>query len=124
MGTERKRILYVQPNNEVGGSDIALLRLIQGLDRQRVEPCVVLPSNGPMTRLLQAEGVRLLFLPMTQLRTLPSPGYQARYLARVWPTVRDLALLIREERVDIVHTNSLYCLYGGFAARLAHKPHL
>ena len=124
MAAERKRILYVHPNNEVGGSDIALLRLIQGLDRTRIDPVVVLPGAGPMTALLEAEGVRLHVLPMTQLRTLPSPSYQARYLARLWPTVRDLAALIRAERADLVHTNSLYCLYGGFAARLARRPHL
>jgi glycosyltransferase involved in cell wall biosynthesis len=124
VDAERRRILYVHPNNEVGGSDIALLRLLQGLDRERVDPIVVLPGDGPMTPLLQAEGARLHMLPMTQLRTLPSPSYQARYLARMWPTVRDLAKLIRAERADLVHTNSLYCLYGGFAARLARTPHL
>lgn len=124
MDAERRRILYVHPNNEVGGSDIALLRLLQGLDRDRVEPIVVLPGDGPMTPLLAAEGVRLHMLPMTQLRTLPSPSYQARYLARMWPTVRGLATLIGAERAHLVHTNSLYCLYGAFAARLAGVPHL
>ncbi len=124
MAADRRRILYVHPNNEVGGSDIALLRFLQGLDRDRVEASVVMPGDGPMTPLLQAEGVRVHMLPMMQLRTLPSPSYQARYLARMWPTVRDLAALMRAERAELVHTNSLYCLYGGFAARLARVPHL
>lgn len=124
MTAERRRILFVHPNNEVGGSDIALVRLIEGLGPDRYDATIVLPGEGPMTARLTAAGARVRMLPMQQLRTLPSPGYQARYLARMWPTVRDLAAVIREERAELVHTNSLYCLYGGFAARLARTPHV
>lgn len=124
MADERRRILYVQPNSEVGGSDIALLRTVEALDPTRFAPVVVLPSEGPLAPMLRAAGASVRLLPMMQLRTLPSPAYQARYLGRMLPTVRRLAALIREERAELVHTNSLYCLYGGFAARLASCPHL
>lgn len=124
MADDRRRILYVQPNSEVGGSDIALLRTVEALDPARFAPVVVLPAEGPLAPLLRAAGATVRLLPMMQLRTLPSPSYQSRYLARMWPTVRRLAALMREERAELVHTNSLYCLYGGFAARLAGVPHL
>lgn len=124
MDVERRRILYVQPNSEVGGSDIALLRTVEALDPDQFAPVVVLPAEGPLAPMLRAAGATVRLLPMMQLRTLPSPTYQSRYLARIWPTVRRLAALMREERAELVHTNSLYCLYGGFAARLAGVPHL
>lgn len=124
MPSERRRILYVQPNSEVGGSDIALLRMVEALDPERFAPVVVLPAEGPLAPMLRAAGATVRLLPMVQLRTLPSPVYQSRYLAYLLPTVRRLATLIREERAELVHTNSLYCLYGGFAARLAGCPHL
>ncbi|MGK7863239.1 glycosyltransferase family 4 protein [Falsiroseomonas sp. E2-1-a4] len=124
MDAERRRILYVQPNSEVGGSDIALLRTVEALDPARFAPVVVLPAEGPLAPMLRAAGATVRLLPMMQLRTLPSPAYQSRYLARIWPTVRRLAALMREEKAELVHTNSLYCLYGGFAARLAGVPHL
>ncbi|UFN49755.1 glycosyltransferase family 4 protein [Roseomonas sp. OT10] len=120
----RRRVLFVQPNSEVGGSDLALLRFVEALDRTRYEPVVLLPKEGPLAPRLRAAGAALHLVPMMQLRTLPSPGYQARYLARIWPTVRAIARLIREERIDFVHSNSLYCLYGAFAARVAKVPHL
>ena len=50
MEAERRRILYVQPNSEVGGSDIALLRTVAALDPQRFAPIVVLPAEGPVNR--------------------------------------------------------------------------
>jgi glycosyltransferase involved in cell wall biosynthesis len=124
MLAEPKRILYVQPNNEVGGSDIALLRTIGELDRTRYQPIVVLPNDGPLSEPLRQAGAELHFTAMKQLRTLPSPSYQARYLAAIVPTVRRLRALIDDRGIALVHTNSLYCLYGAWAARLAGRPHL
>ena len=124
MTGSRARILYVQPNSEVGGSDLALVRLVSALDTDRYEPIVLLPREGPMVTRLQAAGAQVRFVPMIQLRTLPSLAYQARYLAHFWVTVAKIAWLIRRERIDLVHTNSLYALYGAFAARLTGRRHV
>ncbi len=124
MASKRARILYVQPNSEVGGSDLALLRLVSSLDQQRYEPIVLLPQDGPLVSRFRDAGIRTLFLPMMQLRTLPSLSYQMRYLAMFWVTVARMRKVIRDERIDLVHTNSLYALYGGFAALFAGRAHV
>jgi glycosyltransferase involved in cell wall biosynthesis len=61
---------------------------------------------------------------MRQLRTVRSPMYQLAYLLEFWPTVIRLAWLLRREHADLVHTNSMFCLYGAFAARLAGVRHV
>jgi glycosyltransferase involved in cell wall biosynthesis len=119
-----RRVLYVQPNNEVGGSDIALLRLVSALDRTRYTPVVVLPGDGPLSDLMRKAGAELRFSPMRQLRTVPSPGYQLAYLAGIAPTVVRLRRLIHQDRIAFVHTNSLFSFYGAWAARLAGRPHV
>ena len=124
MTGQRTRILYVQPNSEVGGSDLALLRLVAALDLAAYEPIVVLPKDGPMVRRLEAAGARVCFVPMLQLRTLPSLSYQIRYLGSFWFTVARLARLIRRERIALVHSNSLYALYGAFAAAVTRRRHV
>jgi glycosyltransferase involved in cell wall biosynthesis len=124
MPADRQRILYVQPNSEIGGSDLALLRIVAALDLDRFDPIVLLPQEGPLAPRLREAGAAVRLVPMMQLRTLPSPTYQARYLARFWPTVTQIARVIRDERAALVHTNSLYSLYGAFAARAARRPHL
>lgn len=121
---ERPRVLYIQPNSEVGGSDLALLRMVESLDRDRFEPVAVLPKEGPMVTRLREAGAQVHLVPMMQLRTLPSPGYHLRYLAQFWPTVFRLGRLIRRERIALVHSNSLYSLYGAFAAGITRTPHL
>jgi glycosyltransferase involved in cell wall biosynthesis len=124
MPVAPKRVLYIQPNNEIGGSDIALLRLIEQLDRARYLPIVALPVDGPLSEPLRRAGAELHVLPMRQLRTVPSPGYQARYVVSLVPTIRRLCALISDRAIDLVHTNSLYCPYGAWAARFSLRPHI
>jgi glycosyltransferase involved in cell wall biosynthesis len=119
-----RTVAYIQATSEVGGSDIALWHLVSHLDRTACRPIAVLPAIGPLVPKLEAAGCKVLIEPMVQLRPVRQPGYQARYLIQFWPTVFRIAGLLRRERVDLVHTNSLYSLYGGWAARLAGVPHV
>jgi len=109
-------VLYIQPSSEIGGSDIALYRLVAELDRTRYRPVVVLPRDGPLVANLRAVDVAVRFLPMMQLRPVRDPAYQLRFALRFWPVVVRLARLIRRERAQIVHSNSLYTFYGMWAS--------
>jgi glycosyltransferase involved in cell wall biosynthesis len=121
---KRATVLYVQPNSEIGGSDICLLRMIQALDQDRFAPVVVVPRDGPLVPAFQQEGARVRFVEMAHLRTKLSPLYQSGYAAKYWPTVLKLKQTILEEQAAVVHTNSLYSLYGAWAARFAGRPHV
>jgi glycosyltransferase involved in cell wall biosynthesis len=117
-------IVYVQPTSEVGGSDVALARLVKHLDRSRYRPVVVLPRQGPVVPLLTAAGAEVRILPMRQLRSLPSVSYQARFVAGFASTVARLRKVLMEENAQLVHSNSLFSLYGAWAAASLHVPHV
>lgn len=119
-----RHVLYVQPNSEVGGSDIALARTVEAMAGTGQKSTVVLPGDGPLVQRLRDAGASVQFVPMQQLRTLPSLRYQGRYLAHFLPSVLRLARVIRIAQPDLVHSNSLFCLYGAFASALARTPHL
>ena len=42
------RVLFVDHTAKMGGGEIALLNLVQNLDRSRFEPVVALFSDGPL----------------------------------------------------------------------------
>ena len=121
---QRTTVIYIQPNSEIGGSDICLLRMIEALDKDRFAPVVIVPRDGPLVPGFQAEGAKVRFIEMAYLTTKPSPSHHFHYLRKYWPTVLALKRAILEEHGDIVHTNSLYSLYGAWAARLAGRPHV
>ena len=125
-----RRVLYLDHTAALGGAEIALLRLLQHLDRGRWEPVVVLGEEGrlaPQLRSMQIPtGIRDFPRRLADLhqdgirpRSLASP---ARLAALAW-YVRGLAGLLRELRIDLVHTNSWRAsLVGAIAGKAAGVP--
>ena len=124
-GDRLVRVLYLQSNSEIGGSDVALLRIVENLDPSRFRPVVVLPSRGPLTKAFEERGAKVFIVSgMLKLTTRKGPLYHLRYLANYPVTVARLVRLIRREQIELVHTNTLHNLYGYLAARLARLPHV
>ena len=118
-------VLYLQSNSEIGGSDVCLLRMLENLDLDRFRPVVVLPSRGPLTKALEERGAKVVVMRgMLKLTTRKGRLYHLRYLANYPAAVARLVLLIRRERIALVHTNTLHNLYGWLSARLARLPHV
>jgi glycosyltransferase involved in cell wall biosynthesis len=119
------RILYLHTTSEVGGSDISLLRLIEGLDRNTFSPVVLLPSDGPLVETLRGAGADVSVLPaLWKLTSRRGTAFLARFALHYPLAVRTLAALIRRERIALVHTNTIHNLYGGAAAARARVPHV
>ena len=124
-----KTILFVHNSNDLYGADMVLFNLIQALDRKEFRPIVVLPRDvrhiGRLSVKLQAIGIPCRFLALGVLRRKYLTPLQAGPLlaALVYATAA-LCALIRREKVDIVHTNTLTILASPFAARLMNRPHI
>ncbi len=108
-----------------GGAEKVLLRLIEGLDRRRFEPVVVVPGRGAFSRRLEELGIRYHVVSQFWMvfRGAKAPVLAVNCLLNLGP-VRRLRRLIAEERIDLVYTNSVVIFGGGVAARLAGVPHV
>jgi glycosyltransferase involved in cell wall biosynthesis len=121
--------MYFDHTAMLGGGEIALLNLISNLDREVVRPLVVLCSDGPLAEALRpiAE-VKVLEL-SDEIRRAKKDGLgfasflRVKQLLQVAHYINKLRRLIRQNEIDIVHTNSLKSdIIGGLAARLAFTP--
>ncbi|TAK14270.1 MAG: glycosyltransferase [Acidobacteria bacterium] len=118
-------VLFLHTTSEIGGSDVSLVRLVEGLDRRRYAVIVVLPSDGPLVARLAAAGARVEVMPsLLKLTSRRGAGFLVRFAINYPRAVRALVALIRRERVAIVHTNTIHNLYGVTAARWAGVPHV
>lgn len=105
----RTRILYCEGNIDgtIGGSYYSLLYLIEGLDKARYEPILILHRDSAMRPRFEAAGaeVRILERPhpvRAPLAVVQSALNFFRFnLYVVW-----LARLLRRERIDLVHLNN------------------
>lgn len=120
-----RTILYLQPTSEIGGSDVSLWHLVGRLDGARYRRLVLLPAHGPLVAELTQAGADVRLVPtLKKLTSRRGRGYLASYLANYPRAVAAVVQIIRAERVDLVHTNTLHCWYGFAAASLARRPHV
>jgi glycosyltransferase involved in cell wall biosynthesis len=107
------RVLYVSALGERGGVEVVLLNILRCLDHSQFVPAVVLLQDGPFAREVRDTGTDTWVVQSGRVRNLMS-GTRA---------VLRLRKIIKQERIDVVHTlNAKAHLYGGSAAALSGKP--
>ena len=123
----RLRVVYLDHCARLSGGELALLRLLGGLDE--IDAHVILGEDGPLVEELRRAGVSVEVLEVADsarsiARDRVRPGrLPLSALGHTASHVVRLARRLRQLRPDLVHTNSLKsALYGGAAARLASVP--
>lgn len=103
------RIVFISTSLSTGGAEMMLLKLLERLDRTRVEPAVISMTDlGEIGPRIAALGIPLQVLGM-RAGAIPKPSHFFRLLR-----------VIRAWRPDVVHTWMYHAdLLGGLAARLA-----
>jgi glycosyltransferase involved in cell wall biosynthesis len=120
MRGPRSTVLFVHASADLYGSDITLLQLVCGLDRERFEALVVVPYGGPLVSRLRRAGAEVLVrsdLPVIRRQHMSAGGIL--HLALSVRSLWWLANLVRERKVALVHNNTLGVLPAGLASRLA-----
>jgi glycosyltransferase involved in cell wall biosynthesis len=126
----RLRVAIVDHTAVLSGAEIALVRLIEALDRDMVDPVVVLFEDGPLCKQLRLDGVEVIVVPLAadtraasrdSLFGGPVTAFR-RGLSTAIFLVR-LRRVLRHLRVDVVHTTSLKAdILGGLATRSLRRP--
>ena len=121
-----KKILFLSHSSGLGGAQKNLLELLEGLDREKYIPFVLLPETGPLVGRMDALGVEWIIYPIPWWFSKGEQNfYQFRiFMSRIWGRVSFLRKLIRDKSIDLVYTNTIACIDGGVAAKLEGKPHI
>lgn len=113
---------------ELGGAEIALLRLADAIDRDAFELIACLCAGGPFERELIARGIRVCRMEAEGLeRRTRADARSAWTMLRSIPTTQRLARRLRtviaRERADLVVANSLKAaIMTAIAAPMARRP--
>lgn len=123
------KVCYVTHKSNLTGANRSLLDLLDGLDRDVVEPCVLVGRKGPLLKELQQRGIpycyafipptlnsdrRILNLLKTILNTEPVNRLG------IWSCKR----VFRRLRPDLVHNNTMLCSVGMQAAKEMRIPYV
>jgi len=126
IATLPKRVLHVHNSADIYGASRMLLRWLKSLNRTRFEPIVVLPEDGPLKKLIEAENVEVILHP--RLSVITRPVFRSwriiLFLLNYPVSVFFLWRLIRQRRIDLVYTNTGVMVSPALAAWLAGVPHI
>jgi glycosyltransferase involved in cell wall biosynthesis len=120
------RVLHISHSPAFSGAEQALFRLLSRTDRDRFDPLVALPGDGRLRAALTEIGVRTAVLdtrwwiPATHW-TRAEFMEQLHGLEQRWQAVARLAT---EEKIDLIHTNTIVTIEGALAAQACGIPHL
>lgn len=101
------RVLHVISDSNIGGAGVLLSTLLAHFDRTAVQSYVALPRGSVLAERLAAQEVRLLELDAPCDRATPR-------------AVREIARLIRENGINLVHANA--ALSARLAGRVCRVP--
>lgn len=109
----KKRIMYLHTGAELYGADKILLTIIEGLDKNKFEPIVVLPNDGPLVEELKKRNIRveIISYPILRRKYFNLNGILG-YIKEYKKAITKLTKFAREEKIDIIHNNTIAVLEG------------
>lgn len=115
-----RRVLYICVHGRPGGAELYLASLMEVLDRRRIQPLVVVGSDGPLVERLRGSQVKVIVLPTLRylLRGARNPITLARNAAAFASAILSLVKLVHQERVDLIHASGEPAVKYGALLRL------
>ena len=114
------RVCFPFIGDSIGGAHMSALLLIEGLDRSRYEPMIVVHEEGPLSDHLGVRGIPFELLPLPVYA-----GEVPRVLSIAVAIIRNMPRLVgflKREDIDIVHGNDLRVnLTWSAAAKIAGR---
>ncbi len=121
-----RRILFLHEGSEISGIENVLAGIIDHLDRERFTAVLACPP-GPFADLMISRGIEYVRFDFKMRRLKTSPRFPIRMINpfAIGQKYREsfiVARIIRQHRIDLLHTNSLSAHLAGLLA--AHRAHI
>ncbi|CQR53113.1 glycosyltransferase family 4 protein [Paenibacillus riograndensis] len=120
------KVAYIDHTAKWSGGEVALFNILTNISNQ-IEPLVILAEEGALAERLREKGIDVRVIPLDESirnrgRNTVNLGAPAAALGLL-AYGRRLAPILKQEKVDCVHTNSLKsAFYGAVAAKKAGVP--
>ncbi len=132
-----KIALIASDNNATSGAFLSMTNLALQLNSLGVKTIIVIPPDGPFVgpgdgeKILKQKGLKYYIIPSISWvvpcafkKTFLTTLGQLKYVFRNQCYAVRLARILKKERVDLVHINTLYSYFGAFAAKKARIPYV
>ncbi|WP_413533402.1 glycosyltransferase family 4 protein [Empedobacter brevis] len=120
-----KHILIVHQSAELYGSDKTLLLFLKNLDRKRIVPTVILPSEGPLKDEINLLNIPVSIQPVLKLhRNLFKPKNFLKFISDTYCSIKFIKKLDKENHFDYIYSNTIAVLAGFIYSFFYNKKHI
>lgn len=119
------KLLILHSSSDLYGASKILLTTISIFQKHRHESIVVLSSPGALSEKLAEMGVRVVYLPLGIIRRkYMNPKGIINRIQQTKQAIKAIQEIIREEKIDILYSNTTAVLAGAFAAHKMGIKHI
>ena len=102
-----------------------MLDIVSLLDKTKFEPIILIPENGPLQDEINNLGVRTIVSRFVHVeRRFFSPLGFIRFISRLIISIRKIKLLIENEHINLIHSNTSACMASAIASKMSRRPHI
>jgi len=120
------KVLYISHEAQLNGAPKSLLEYVIKIKDKGVTPIVVVPNKGNLTEELAKNEIKYTIVPYE--KSIYKDSYSFEQYVRYFHTnikgIAGICKIIKEEHIDIVHSNSLAVDVGAIAAYITKVPHI
>lgn len=120
----RQRVLFLGHSPLKGGAELCLDTLLRHLTLPKEDVFVIFPWEGPLSQSARNMGYTVDIFPLAWWMNWPHSLWHYKRLLRTPLTIWRLARYIKQQRINLVYTNTISIFESAFAARLAGVPHI
>ena len=118
--------MYISHASTLGGAEQSLIDIIKYL-KEQIHPIVILPKNGAIEQILDSLYVKYYIYDYPQTKEnigKKDSNKNAKDFCKTYEIAHALMQLIKEEQIDLIHTNTTVVDVGALAAIMAGIPHI
>ncbi len=118
-----KKILFLHSGAELYGADRILLEIVTNINKEKFQPIVVLPNEGPLVSELKKNNIKVEIIPYPIIRRkyFNIKGI-LKYFLEYRKAVNDICEFAQKEEVNIIHNNTIAVLEGISIKRKMNIP--
>lgn len=123
----KMNILMVSHDSGLSGAPRSMVNLAKELKKYNINIYIVLPSHGAIERELRKNQLKYYIFPYKNCyRKMGEINYKAEFKQEIFnlKAVCKMVALIKEKKIDIVHSNTIATDMGAMAALVSRKPHI
>lgn len=119
----KKRILFLAHSALRGGAEFCLDTTLRNLDREKIEPFVIFPTDGPMADSVREMGIPVEIEPLCWWMLYEPSFWEWKNRLRTPFRLHRLKNFLKKNRIDAVYSNTVCIFEGVLAARALGIPH-